>query len=193
MSFDEEWQDIDGFEGLYQVSNLGRIKSCDRIVEKRYKNGIIVKCPIKEKILNQHMNNKGYSIICLYKNGKSYHKLTHRLVAENFIPNPNEYLEVNHKDENKHNNIVDNLEWCNRRYNNNYGKQSKEGRRKSSNCRMKKVCQWDLNGNLINIFDGIRIAEEKTSIDNRNICKSCKNNTKTAGGYKWTYYKGESL
>lgn len=192
MTF-EEWRDIKDFEGVYQVSNYGRIKSCDRTVEKHYRNGVLVKCQIKEKVIRHFTNNKGYSVIRLYKNRKCYHKLIHRLVAEHFIPNPNEYLEVNHKDENKRNNRVDNLEWCNRRYNNNYGKQSKEGRRKSSNCRMKKVCQWDLNGKLIGIFDGIRIAEEKTGIDNRNICKSCKTDTRTAGGYKWTYHKGECI
>ena len=109
----EIWKDIEGYEGLYQVSNKGRIKSLNRIDSRGRK--------VNEKILSSKPNNKGYLRVHLYKNGKRKPFSVHRLVAIAFIPNPNNLLEVNHKDENKENNTVDNLEWCNRKYNTNYG------------------------------------------------------------------------
>ena len=109
----EIWKDIEGYEGLYQVSNKGRIKSLNRIDSRGRK--------VNEKILSSKPNNKGYLRVHLYKNGKRKPFSVHRLVAIAFIPNPNNLLEVNHKDENKENNTVDNLEWCDRKYNANYG------------------------------------------------------------------------
>ena len=109
----EIWKDIEGYEGLYQVSNKGRIKSLNRIDSRGHK--------VNEKILSSKPNNKGYLRVHLYKNGKRKPFSVHRLVAIAFIPNPNNLLEVNHKDENKENNTVDNLEWCDRKYNANYG------------------------------------------------------------------------
>ena len=106
----EEWRDIRGYEGLYQVSNLGRVKSL------RNNHG-----QFREKILKICSNKLGYSYINLYKEGENKKCLVHRLVALHFIDNPNNYKEINHKDENKQNNIIDNLEWCTREYNNNYG------------------------------------------------------------------------
>ena len=105
----EIWKDIEGYEGLYQISNKGRVKSLGNNKNR------------KEKILSCKPNNKGYLRVNLYKNGKKKHFSVHRLVAIAFIPNPNNLLEVNHKDENKENNHVKNLEWCTSEYNNNYG------------------------------------------------------------------------
>lgn len=97
----EVWKDIKGYEGLYQVSNLGNVKSL------KFN---------KEKILIP-LFDKNYLFIQLWKNGKYKRYKVHRLVAEAFIPNTNEYSCVNHKDENKQNNCVDNLEWCTNQYN----------------------------------------------------------------------------
>ena len=110
----EEWKSIPGYEGLYEVSSYGRVKSLEKY---RYNNGR--KQLLKEKILKPH-NTKGYFMICLYKNKtyKSYQ--IHRLVAQVFIPNPDNLPEVNHKDENPGNNNVENLEWCTHQYNSNY-------------------------------------------------------------------------
>ena len=112
----EEWRDVVGWEGLYQVSNLGRVKSLSRSIV--YKDGREYKYP--SKIIKNQKVSTGYRSVTLYRvNGKKQYSV-HRLVAETFIPNPNKYLEVNHKDENKHNNCVSNLEWCTSLYNNTY-------------------------------------------------------------------------
>lgn len=111
---EEIWKDIPNYEGLYQISNLGRVKSLPR-------KGTNTK---KERILKFAKSNKNYLIAILTKHNKRNAKSVHRLVAEAFIPNPNNFPQVNHKDENRHNNCVDNLEWCTNRYNCNYGNRS---------------------------------------------------------------------
>ena len=95
----EVWKTIQNYGGLYQVSNTGKVRDLKNHIKPVYKN------------------NKGYECLSLYYNGKTYHPTVHRLVAKAFIPNPNNYDQVNHKDCNKENNSVENLEWCNQRYN----------------------------------------------------------------------------
>ena len=104
----EIYKDIEGYEGLYQVSNLGNVKSLGNDKKR------------KEKILKPNKNNRGYLYVGLYKDGKVKHYI-HRLVAQAFLQNPNNLPEINHKDEDKTNNHVTNLEWCDRKYNINYG------------------------------------------------------------------------
>ena len=105
MSYDNEiWKDIEGYEGLYQVSNLGRVKNIKR-------SRLLKPCP----------DTNGYLRVDLFKNSKMSHKRVHRLVAKAFIPNPNNHPVVNHKDADKSNNDVSNLEWCTMKYNNSYG------------------------------------------------------------------------
>lgn len=99
---EEEWRPVKGYEGLYEVSNMGRVKSLHRS---------------QSIIMKQHMNHNGYMFLGLRKDGTRSTKLVHRLVATAFIRNPNNYKIVNHKDGNKNNNIVDNLEWCTSSYN----------------------------------------------------------------------------
>lgn len=109
----EEWRAVPGYEGLYEVSDQGRVRSIDRydsigrLRKKRY--------------IKLSLNSSGYFLVGLSKRGNVTIYLVHRLVAQTFIPNPLGLPQVNHKDENKLNNIVDNLEWCDRKYNNNYG------------------------------------------------------------------------
>ena len=116
----EIWKDIVGYEGLYQVSNLGNVKRL-----KGYKGrgkGYIV----EEHLIQPSINSRGYQNVILCKNGKTKTFSMHRLVAIAFLDNSDNLPEVNHKDEDKTNNCVDNLEWCDRVYNNNYGTRNKK-------------------------------------------------------------------
>ena len=112
MQINEEWRPIKGYEGLYEVSSLGRVKSMN------YSH------TGKERILKIGKHRGGYLFVILCRNGKRKNFLVHRLVAEAFLPNPNNLPQVNHKDEVKTNNCVSNLEWCDCKYNNNYGTRS---------------------------------------------------------------------
>ena len=107
---EEVWKDVVGYEDKYQISNLGRIRS----LKDTHGN-------YKERLLNPTPNLRGYLGQCVSKDGIKKRITIHRLVAQTFIPNPNNYPEVNHKDEDKNNNSVSNLEWCTRLYNINYG------------------------------------------------------------------------
>ena len=109
MQIREKWKPVKGFEGLYEISNLGRVKSLGNDKLR------------KEKILKPDKTKKGYLLVSLWRNGKQKSFRVHRLVAEAFIPNPEGLPEINHKDEVKTNNCVSNLEFCDRKYNINYG------------------------------------------------------------------------
>ena len=113
----EEWKDIPGYEGFYQVSNLGVVRSVDHFVNS--KNGSTALK--KGKVIAQKKNIYGYMEVHLSRLGKCSSVRVHRLVASAFIPNPEGLPYVNHKDEVKSNNVVTNLEWCDGRYNTNYG------------------------------------------------------------------------
>lgn len=108
----EIWKDIKGYEGLYQISNLGNVKSLPKYAGKSKR---------KERLITAHPDKDGYLRVHLCKNGIMSYKGVHKLIAEAFIPNINNYNQVNHKDENKTNNCIDNLEWCDCKYNINYG------------------------------------------------------------------------
>ena len=112
----EIWKDIKGYEGLYQISNLGRVKSFPRA-------GTRTK---KERILKTRFSYNGYERISLSKEDIDKAYFIHRLVAQAFISNPYNYKEINHKDENSRNNKVSNLEWCDRSYNINYKNRNKK-------------------------------------------------------------------
>ena len=171
----EIWKDIKDYEGFYQVSNLGRIKSLERIVMGRWKP-----IKIKEKILVA-VNKKRYLRVHLSKNNKKKLYSIHRLVAEAFIPNPNNYNEINHKDENILNNCVDNLEWCSRSYNINYGTRTQ----KTIDKVCKAILQYDMQGNFIKELKTMNDAVRY--YNNAHICSVCKGNRKNASGYIWRY------
>ena len=152
----EIWKDVANYEGLYQVSNLGRVKSIG------YKKELILK----------HFNTGGYKRVTLIKNKIRKHHLIHRLVAETFIPNLNNLPQINHKDENKKNNCVNNLEWCSNSYNIQYSK-------------AKSVLQFDLENNLIKEYSSITEARKETKQTHIGDC--CSGKRKTNGGYIWKY------
>ena len=114
---EEIWIDIKGYEGLYQVSNLGRVKSLSKYAGNSLR---------KEKILKNYKDKDGYVKVILCKNNKTRFLSIHRLIAEAFIPNPDNLPQINHKDECKSNNSIDNLEWCSCKYNINYGNRTKK-------------------------------------------------------------------
>lgn len=175
----EIWKDISEYEGLYQVSNLGRVK---RIL---FKNRVCIKS--KEKILKIQHNKFDYQVVRLSKNGIAKYKQVHRLVAEAFISNPNNLPQINHKDENKKNNKTENLEWCTRKYNCNYGTRNKKISISSKN-KGKIVLQLK-DDKIIKKWNNIITASRELKINDRNIVSCCKNRRKSAGGYQWQYAK----
>ena len=180
---EEIWKDIKDYEGLYQVSNLGRIKSLERLTKLNLdKNKNAIK---KEKILKPGKTGRkrNYLTVLLLKDKKATSKLVHRLVAEAFIPNIKNYKEINHIDENTFNNNVNNLEWCNTKYNINYGKRTEKTIKKLS----KIINQYDLQGNLIKEWSSIRDASRNLNINVGTISRCCKGEFKTAGGFNWKY------
>lgn len=168
----ETWKDIPDYEGLYQVSNFGKIKS----LYNYKRNGTNILTP---KI------RRGYYQIGLRKNKKRKWIAVHRLVALAFIPNPNNYKCVNHKDENTLNNNIDNLEWCTHKYNNCYGTRIERVKEKTS----KKILQYDLKGNFIKEHPSISSAARELKTSTGNISNCCNGHPKyhKVKGYIWRY------
>lgn len=175
----EIWEDIDNYVGFYQVSNLGRVRSIDRIV-KHWRGGKLIK---KGKILKQKPNKYGYKCLRLIKNGKYKDVTVHRLVAIAFIPNPNNLPFVNHKDENPSNNNVNNLEWCTQEYNVNYGTANK----RRSEAKSKPVLQFTKSGDFVNEYPSATEAQKHTGIIHQSISSCCRHKLKSSGGFVWKF------
>jgi hypothetical protein len=178
---EEVWKPIKGYEGIYEVSSYGRVRSLDRIVPD--KNGVAQ--PFKGKILGQYMSY-GYYYVGLTKHCNHWQAKVHRLVAKAFIPNPDNLPEVNHKDEDKTNNRVENLEWCTHAYNHGYGTRTQRATEHLKKIR-KAVVQLDKEGNEIARYVSSYDAQAKTGINPGAIWLACHGVNKTAGGYRWRY------
>jgi len=176
---EEIWKDIVGYEGYYQISNQGRVKSCERYVKKR--NG--GQKFIGERYMKLFYCPGGYLEVLLTKNSVVKPKLIHRLVAEAFLDNPNNYPQVNHRDEDKSNNHVDNLEWCTPKYNANYGTRNE----KMSLAFRKPVLQKDMQGNIVKRWDYIKQIYDETGMDQSLIIQCCKGRREKYKGFKWEY------
>lgn len=150
VSYEEEWRDIKEYEGLYQVSNYGNVRSLDRIIKS--KNGVIKH--IRGRIIRQETND-GYKYCSLCKSGIAKPQKVHRLVACAFIPNPQNHPYINHKDENKSNNKVDNLEWCSKWYNEHYGCFHEKSVSRLREKIGRKIVQYTINGDFVNEYDTI--------------------------------------
>lgn len=153
----------------YEISNLGRVRN-----------------KTTKKIKKTRTNNKGYENVTFYNDKKQKTFYIHRLVAGNFIDNPNNYNEVNHKDENKLNNCVDNLEWCNSKYNANYGSRVRRIL-KTKEDTFKTIIQKEKNGNVIKEWRNILEIQSKTSYNKQCIYKCCVGKYKSYKNYLWEY------
>lgn len=176
----EVWKDIQGFEGIYQVSSLGRVRSLDRVIHK-----LNVEQRMRGRILSPTNNGTGYMKVNLSKDGKAKLCFVHRLVVEAFIPNSCKLSQINHIDENKSNNQVNNLEWCSSEYNINYGERTNKVRLTAN----RPVIQCDKKGTIIKEFASATIAEAETGIPHQNISKCCygHKNYSHAGGFIWKF------
>lgn len=167
------WKDIENYEGIYQVSDSGEVRSLG--------NG---KSPnSKERIMKVEETKCGYLRVQLCKDGKQKHFSIHRLVAEAFIPNPLNLPQVNHKNENKHDNRAENLEWCNCSYNINYGTRNEKV--------SKGVIQYRLDGSIVREWSSTYEVERQLGFNHIYIGACCRGNTrsKTGYGFIWKYKK----
>lgn len=167
----EIWRDIKGYEGLYQVSNLGRVKSLAHTIVRS--NGW--KQTFGERILKAK-NALGYSSVTLCDRGKHRSNYVHRLVAEAFVPNPNGYLEVNHKNEDKRDNRAENIEWCTRQYNLLYGCRGE----KSGHSLGRETVLVSESGEEIH-FDRISRAAEFLGVTTQAVSQARRRNQRTKG------------
>lgn len=186
----EIWKAIPDFEGYYEVSTLGRIRSVDRYVICRGRK----KRLIKGKLLKPRLYKDGYFDVKLHKDNHRYKtRRINRLVALTFIPNSNSLPYVNHKDENPLNNRVDNLEWCTHRYNMNYG----TIKFRIAKTLSKPINQYDKQGDLLRTYSSIKEASNQfqSKYADTNISHCLKGTNKTAYGYIWKYVdeKEESI
>ena len=171
----EIWKDIKGFEGMYQVSNMGNVKS----LNYNHTNESKMLIPLKRK--------DGYLKVRLYKNKGYGTFFVHRLVAETFIKKVPNKIIINHKDGNKSNNRVNNLEWCTQKENVNHA--YKIGRKKLTRYygRTRIVGQYDLNNNLIKIWETLSDIEKELGFDDSAIWCCCNNKTKKSYNFIWKY------
>ena len=166
----ENWKDIEDFENLYQVSDMGRVCRLSHGVRKIRKFGSGGK-------------QGNYDMVVLCKNGVIKGYTVHSLVARAFVPNPNNLPQINHKDENTHNNAASNLEWCDSSYNNSYGSHGKN----ISNTKSYDIFQWTKTGEFVRKWHGISNAARVLGICRTSIQYCLSGRYQTAGGYVWTY------
>ena len=192
--FTEKWKDIEGYEGIFQISNFGRVKSIERdntyINTNQTGKKFVMKMHYKEKILKTFIT-RGYEHVSLKKNYKSKSFSIHRLVAMHFIPNPKNYKIINHKDENKLNNRVDNLEWCDHPYNANYGTRNqriKEKLKNNPNYYIPVSC-YTLDNKYVKDYESAVAAGNDIGISPSLITACCRlyKSHASAGGFKWKY------
>jgi hypothetical protein len=170
MSKKEIWKDIKNYEGLYQISNLGRVRSLDRVDLQGRR--------LKGKVLADYLSGQGYFRVNLWRDGNMEHKLVHRLVAEAFISNPENIPQVNHKDEDKSNNRVDNLEYCTALYNNTYGTRTE----RAAKSRERPILVTTSSGKH-RFFESGEKASKLLGLDRSAVSKCLRGKRKTHHGY----------
>lgn len=190
MNKEEIWKPIEGYEGYYEVSNLGKVRSVDRYITYNICKKIAIRHQ-KEVVLQDKPSKLGYPIIHLSKDGKTKPFYVHRLVANAFVDNPNGFTYINHKDENKANNNAYNLEWCTQQYNSTYGTaierkclktRNKNGNPMAVNC-------YDKSLNLLCTYPSMNEAKRRLGIHTYIISSICSGKRKTpdSQGHYWKY------
>lgn len=184
----EKWLPVIGFENYYEVSNLGRVRSKRRVSV----NHLTGRVHIVGQILKQQIYKHGYPGVSLSTpdRGERKRAYTHQLVAAAFIGNPNNYHDINHKDENKANNTVSNLEYCDRKHNVNWGTQperKKETMYDNTIKRFSDVIQYDMQMKEVARYSNAGVASRVTGFGQGSICRCCRGERNSAFGYIWRY------
>lgn len=179
----EEWKPIKGFEGLYEVSNMGRVLSLERISIHGNKVGGLSNIPVHKRIICHNKTKRGYLIISLNKDGKKHYYSLHRIVALHFCNGYRPGLVVNHKDETPENCKASNLEWCTQHYNQHYG----TGIERAARRQWKAIAQYDKNGNLIATYKSGKEASEKTGFPRPSISDWCRGAHPCRAGFIWKF------
>ena len=180
---DEQWKPIKNFEGLYEVSNMGRFRSVYKYKNTKVRNGTPAIIPVRPKLLRLDKTRPGYYNVTLCKESKSHTYRAHRLVAFHFCEGYKRGYVVNHKDEDKSNNRADNLEWCTQLYNQRYG----TAIQRAAESLRKKVAQYDLAGNLIATYGGLKEAAKATGYNFVSISEWCRGAHTPKNKYRWAY------
>ena len=187
---EEIWKDIEGYEGLYQVSNMGRVRSLDHYTYRKFNFGVCKEMFYKGKILKPIIDKDGYELVNFGRGNKQFMHKVHRLVAKAFIPKVEGKKQVNHKDGNKRNNRVENLEWCDNSENQlhsihvlGHKNPTPESFIKKQLEQRKKVVCVELNKK----FDSCKEASLWLGLNRSAVCRTLKGFTKTTGGYHWRY------
>ena len=179
---EEEWREVQGYEGLYEVSNFGRVRTLN------YKRTGAIRV-----MKDAGLKKTGHRYVVLYKNGVKMHQYVHRLVAQAFVSNPNNLPCVNHKDENPTNNCANNLEWCSKEYNNTFGSRTEriaEKKRGHNNTpKSKAILQLSLDGELLQEWPSAQEIKRQLGYSQGNISTVClgRHGHHTAYGYIWKY------
>lgn len=181
---EEIWKDVKGYEGLYQVSNFGRVKRLPYSITSRTPKGYVIK-RFKGGFLKASIMANGYRRVTLYKDLNVKYMHVHRLVAEAFLPNPKNYPCVNHKDETRINNHVDNLEWCSYSYNNTYGTVKERCVKTYSKNHSRPVEMLSLSGEFLKTFKSVKEAALFIKGTVSSIERALNKTRKTAYGYIW--------
>lgn len=179
----EQWKPIKNFEGLYEVSNMGRFRSVYKYKNTIVRSGSPAVVSVRPKLLYLNKAHSGYYHVVLHKDAKRYEYTAHRLVALHFCEGYKRGYVVNHKDEDKSNNRADNLEWCTELYNHRYG----TAIQRVAESNWKKVAQYDLAGNLIATYDSAKEAAKATGYNYVSLCEWCRGVHIPKNNYRWAY------